>query len=472
VRSRCDRRPSHYTERPDWYRFAHALVEHTLYDRLSPTRRAHAHNAIADALETLPSDDPGERTAELAYHWACAQPSVHAKAVHYARLAGDLALEQLAPDDAIRWYSQALELLGRDETTDSTRCDLLLGLGTAQRQAGSPNFRRTLLDAANFAQRLGDTDRVVQAALTNTRSFAASIGRLDAERVDVLRAAVQAIGTSSRENRARLLAQWAIESIWTPDYDTDALIAEALELTEGTDDFEARGRALLALYINYMPQNLNLRQARLRECLDVAKRVDPSLRGPMYHGVIHMAMQAGNHVEARAFLDDYERVYSMLSDPTQRWVSAWFRASFALLEGDAASAEKHAENALQIAMENGEPDGMIGYGSQIIEIRILQGREAEIVDLIAQVARDNPGLPVARTGLAYLLAATDRTDEARAVLDDISSDLAFLPVGSAGTTALAFLARAAAITNHAESTRAVVQTAGWIHGPMGLERVQ
>ena len=450
------------TDAPDrlgGFTFVHALTQHALYDELSTARRQRLHRRVAEALESLPGD-PDERVGELAEHWyAATQPADLDKAVGYSIAAGDRAQYRLAPDEAVRWYAQALELLERldAEASEHRRCELLLRLGTAQRLAGRPEFRETLLNAAGLARELGDSNRLVEAALTNTRSFAASIGRLDTERVDVLRAAVQAIGTSSRETRARLLAQWAIESIWTPDYDTDALIDEALELTDGTDDFEARGRALFALYINYTPQNLNLRQARLRECLDVAKRVDPSLRGPMYHGVVHMAMQAGNPAEARAFLDDYERVYSMLSDPTQRWVSAWFRASFALVEGDAASAEKHAEDALQIAMENGEPDGMIFYGNQLAEIRLLQGREAEIVDLIAQVARDNPGLPVARTGLAYLLAATDRKDEARAILDDMTVDLASLPVGSAWTTALAYLARAAAITNHAESARAVVQ---------------
>ena len=52
------------------YTFAHALIEHTLYDRLSAGRRARAHRRVADALEELCGDDPGERVGELAYHWA------------------------------------------------------------------------------------------------------------------------------------------------------------------------------------------------------------------------------------------------------------------------------------------------------------------------------------------------------------------------------------------------------------------
>ena len=105
---------------------------------------------------------PGERLGELAGHWAAAVVSVDAaKAIHYARRAGERALEQLAPDEAVRWYRQALELHDQAPGGDrSERCELLIGLGEAQRQVGNPDFRETLLDAATLARELGDTDRL------------------------------------------------------------------------------------------------------------------------------------------------------------------------------------------------------------------------------------------------------------------------------------------------------------------------
>ena len=122
------------------------------------------------------------------------QPSsapTRAKAIHYARRAAERALEQLAPDEAARWYRQALELHDQAPGGDrSERCDLLIGLGEAQRQVGNPEYRQTLLDAAGLAQELGDTDRLCRAVLAN------SSGILQPDRRGGLRARAGARGRS------------------------------------------------------------------------------------------------------------------------------------------------------------------------------------------------------------------------------------------------------------------------------------
>ena len=67
---------------PGRYNFAHALIQHTLYEDLGPTRRARAHRQVAEALEDLCGDRPGARVGELARHWFSAtQPIDLAKAI-------------------------------------------------------------------------------------------------------------------------------------------------------------------------------------------------------------------------------------------------------------------------------------------------------------------------------------------------------------------------------------------------------
>ena len=166
-------------ERAGRFTFTHALVEHALYEDLGRTRRARLHRQIAEALEEQCGDEPGERLGELAAHWAAAVVSTDtAKAMHYARRAAERALAQLAPDEAVRWYRQALELYDQAPSGErSERCELLIGLGEAQRQIGNPAFRQTLLDAAQLAQQLSDTDRLCRAVLANSRGFSQPVRR-------------------------------------------------------------------------------------------------------------------------------------------------------------------------------------------------------------------------------------------------------------------------------------------------------
>ena len=189
------------------YSFAHALIQHTLYEDLGPTRRARAHRRVAEALEDLCGDRPGARVGELARHWISAtQPIDLAKAIGYSRQAGDAALGALAPADALRYYAQALDLYPQATDPDPVLgIDLAIGLGTAQRQTGDPAYRETLLDAARQAADLGDTERLVAAALANDRGYYSTASAIDTDKVEMLEMALDRL-TTDNPDRALVLA--------------------------------------------------------------------------------------------------------------------------------------------------------------------------------------------------------------------------------------------------------------------------
>ncbi len=95
--------------------------------RIDPTRRIDIHRRIAEALETSDRIDPGP----LATHWLGAGD--RAQAGHYAVLAADAAIEQLAFDCAARFYERALSSAPAPSTK---RVALLVQLGKARANAG------------------------------------------------------------------------------------------------------------------------------------------------------------------------------------------------------------------------------------------------------------------------------------------------------------------------------------------------
>ncbi|MDQ1476491.1 MAG: hypothetical protein QOE62_1720, partial [Actinomycetota bacterium] len=186
------------------FRFNHALIQRTLYQDLTGARRVRTHQRVAEAIEGTANGDR-TRTSELARHWVAAtRPADLDKALRYVVQAADEALAALAPDDAISWYRQALDLASRQPRSDaSLRCRLLVGLGTAQRQVGAA-YRDALLEAIGLAREIGDSELLIAAILAADRGVAGTSGT-DAEWVAATEAALQAIGYADSRARARLL---------------------------------------------------------------------------------------------------------------------------------------------------------------------------------------------------------------------------------------------------------------------------
>ena len=111
---------SESAERVGEFRFAHALINQTLYEGLGATSRARIHQRVAQALEELHGADPDERLAELALHWRLAlSPSDTGQGRRLRLPAGQRALARLAPAEAVKLFTDALELTDDEATAPS-----------------------------------------------------------------------------------------------------------------------------------------------------------------------------------------------------------------------------------------------------------------------------------------------------------------------------------------------------------------
>jgi class 3 adenylate cyclase/tetratricopeptide (TPR) repeat protein len=414
-------------ERAGRFTFTHALVEHTLYEDLGRTRRARLHQRIAEALEELCGDEPGVRLGELAAHWAAAVVSVDtAKALHYARLAAERALAQLAPDEAVRWYRQALELYDQASSGDlCERCELLIGLGEAQRQTGNPEFRQTLLDAAHLAQQLGDADRLCQAVLANSRGWISQAGAVDSERVQALEAAAEALPDTD-PRRAQVLALLACELHYGGEpARCRRLAAEAIEIARAAGDPAALAHTLAhACWAIEVPDTLQERKRLNDELVELTQRLDdPKLSLGAAAGRVIVGMQAGDRSRVESGLRTVRSLAASVPEPLIAWTRLLEESTFALLQGDFQASEQWATQAYETGTASGQPDAVMIFGAQLSAVRFWQGRFGELVEQIVQFAGEQDSLPAWRASAALALIESGREDEARelALAEDFQS---------------------------------------------------
>src|SRR5262249_6157707 len=113
------------------FRFTHAFFRQTLYEEIFAPRRIRWHRLIGSVLQQVYSDRLDEYAGELAAHFAHSSDP--------AELAGAIALDQRAAEEAMRVYAygEAARHLERGLQVESVldvrqplqRCDLLLAMG-------------------------------------------------------------------------------------------------------------------------------------------------------------------------------------------------------------------------------------------------------------------------------------------------------------------------------------------------------
>jgi DNA-binding SARP family transcriptional activator len=385
--------------------FVHTLVPDVLRSELSAPRLRTLHRDVAQAMERLYGQTGGEHVAALAYHWrqGCDPPATE-PALRAARLAAERALDRLAPAEAVRWYHDAVELQSQQaDPAPAERCELLIGLGQAQRQAGDAGFRDTLLAAALLAKRLEDSDQLVRATLANTRGFTSATGEIDTERVEMLRTALQHIDSTDSPERARLLAAQAVELAFCGERDTPRRLSdEALAMARrGADDVALTQVLTTRFFAIWTPDTLAARLAESAENVRVCERLgDPLAQSQALHWRAAACLEACDMADATQCIKRAGELSDRLREPTVMWLTAWDHASLALAVGHLDRGEQLALRALELGQLSGQPDALPVFAAQLTNLRFDQGRLGELVPLIEQVLTDHPGI----TGFRAVLA--------------------------------------------------------------------
>jgi tetratricopeptide (TPR) repeat protein len=407
---------------PGRCRFAHALVRDTLYSDLSGVRRPSLHRRVADAIELLHAGRLEDHLPALVHHYARAggRRAETLKAVDYAVWAGDRALAQLANDEAVAYYREALDLLSMGDwpVDEPRRLALLISLGEAECRAGDPVHRSTLLEAAALAGERRDASALARAALANTRGLLPTrIGRVDAEKVSVLEAALAAVGDRDLRTRARLLATLGLELVFAGDWRRCLELSdEAVALARSLGDPDTLARVLLARYFpTSVPGLLEDRLANTATLVDTADAVaDPALQAEANLLCGRAAMEAGDVERASRCYDLADRLSAGLGQPALRWRVRYVQTAQAIAAGNLLDAETLLGEARDVGRLAGQDGTEWVFAWQLCLLRLEQGRVDEEVVTCLEAARWEHGTPPMDSLLALAACELGRDADAAA----------------------------------------------------------
>jgi DNA-binding SARP family transcriptional activator len=413
---------------PGRVRFGHVLIRDTLYDELTVARRMQLHKEVGGALETVYSADPEPHLAELAQHFVAAAPiGTKAKAIEYARRAGDRAARQLAFEEAGRHYEIALSLT-RDQ---NARCDLLLALGDAQARAGnSTTSKQAFREAAERAERAGLGEHLARAALGYGGRFAWARASTDPALVPLLERALAAIGDQDDRIRVRLLARLAAAGRDDASGDRRARLGEeALRIARRSGDPATIAAAIEGHWIATEGPNHQLRGEGIAvtdELIDLADHLgDREKMFAAHDHRLHCLWILGDRAGVEAVLEAQAALADELRQPAQHWHINTGRTMLALMEGRFRQAEDLIAETLALGERSESWNAVVSHRLALFVLRRAQGRLAELQETINRSVHEYPSLLRFGCALAHLYAELGHERDTRATLEGLMArDLA------------------------------------------------
>jgi tetratricopeptide (TPR) repeat protein len=358
---------------PQRYRFVHFLIRQSVYDAIPEDDRLVAHARLAEILERRPHD--GEpRWPEVAHHLVAAHRC--REAVDAYRNAGAQALRQLAFEEAVRAYQDALRAGdAAGDTAERNRIELLLELGHAQTRAGDvTGGKQTCAAAAKLARTLGDGTLLARAALEH--GTALIYGNVDSELIALLQEALEALPPSDGVLRARVMARLAAALQPGEDPQGPIQIArDAIAMARRLGDREAlldtmRNGGSAMVDLGDLEERIILDREHAVLAEELGNPVE-ALRGNLRS--IMDYLQLGRLDDAWRAMRACERITEDLNHPAYRWRPLALRVLRATWEGDFDEAEQLAEEVRLLCERAGDPNAAATHAMQKTRLLRLRG---------------------------------------------------------------------------------------------------
>jgi len=417
------------------YAFWHALVRDVAYGQIPRVRRVQHHRSAAGWIESL--GRPDDHAEMLAHHYLSALELARSAGdvddglVEQARTAaltaGDRALGFDSFPAAVRFYSNALELMADD---DPRRPELLLRLGRALHQTDDPGGDQMLNDASSALVASGRPERAAEAHMLLTEYWWDR--GLNDRSLEQLLLARELVGTEESESRARVLARLARHRMVADENDEALTLGrQALELAErfdlvdlrihilttigparaflgdpaGTEDIEraielalTTGSHLGAVAYNNLgsmhiyagdirrDEELRLEAKRYGERFG-DERIVRFVRGVLLEHDYYLGRWTEAKAAAESFIAESE-----VSANYQETAARLLRALILLGSGDEDGAVREAVRALELARQIRDPQMLLPALTVQLHVRFELGQLDEASTLATEILAHRPAM--------------------------------------------------------------------------------
>ncbi len=418
---------------PGTYDFTHALIRQTLYDELSTPRRVLLHRQIGEALERLYGSNVDAHLPELAHHFYQAAPGGDVdKAIDYAKRAGERAMKLAAWEEAVGAYERAVlatELQG--SAKPDVLCEVLLALSDAQQSANAYQAAAdTAMRAIESAREGSSAEPFARAVLAYAAAEIGALSSYDQARAQkcttLLTEALARIAIAEPALRAQLLGAMAVAALLGLELDRAALVArEAVDLARHVEDGAQRARALRDAHFGLSsPDTLRERVDVARALVAAASAANDDFMLIQAHGLLaEDLLELGEIDRAADELQTLAGAADRRRSPMGFWGALASRAMLHYVRGAFADAERLMAEALREGQKSQSDLPLTMFGAQLLSLRFLQGRMAELEALVKlQFERLPEAVALNNAVLALVYVETGRLPLAREPFDVTAAD--------------------------------------------------
>ena len=439
------------------WQFRHELIRDAVYTSVGARERARRHARVAEML----ARDPSTPITALARHSLAALPLFDAdRAVALAARAGESTMAQHAYEEAVGWFTGALEA-APPGTSSRWRAELLVLSGEAHRHIGNTRAaRESFLRAADLA----DDPLLLARAALGYADPGADLGIAyrtdDAVTAVLLDRALAAQPSLDSMTAVQLEARLAAELYFSDEPARARELAyDALSRAQQLGDSRALGVATAVVHDSFVVGQSALDEqlagsARLIDWAHASKSVAASLTA--HRARVLDLLAAGELAAMDGEIIAFRRLAEPLRAPGYLWWPALWSAMRALLEGRHDLAEERALTALHTGEGPFPMLAFLNFSFLLFFLRREQGRLAEMERATRDYAASHADVPALRVSLTFLLAELGKIDEARGALAGFDA-AALTRLRDRNWTASWFqLARAASIVGDRELATALL----------------